>query len=427
MSPEAYKQMFGDGRRASIDPIIQNATPISAVTPGSEMFEVFTGMPPTGGLPVVNERTALTLSAVWACVSLIAGAISTLPMHVYQRKADGERKRLDSDDLWWILNEEFCPRWVASAGWEWMVLSRLFHGDAFAEIKRTGARITGIVPLHPLRTEPVIWPDGTRLAYVVSPEPGLANQSVRVLDQDDVLHVPGLGFDGRRSLSPLRHALRMSGAVALATQDYSGQFFGNMARPDYALSTEQGLDKEAIELLRTQLDEQHARRRGQAGRPMLLQGGLKVEAISLSNEDAELIASRQFQIEEIARVYGVPPFMIGHNEKTTSWGSGVAEMGTAFVRYVLRSHLNAFQNEINRKFFRTAAKCSEFDTFELERADMKSLFEAFRAALGRAGEPGFLTVNEVRKFLNFNKVDGGDDLAQGGSDAAQPAVQPATE
>src|SRR3546814_11962844 len=87
-------------------------------------------------------------------------------------------------------------------------------------------------------------------------------------------------------------------------------------------------------------------------------------------------------------LYGVPPFMIGHNEKTTSWGSGVAEMGTGFVRYVLRPHLNAFQNEINRKFFRTAGRLAEFDPFELERADLKTLFATFRMALGRAVEPG---------------------------------------
>src|SRR3546814_10206626 len=101
--------------------------------------------------------------------------------------------------------------------------------------------------------------------------------------------------------------------------------------------------------------------------------------------------------------------MIGHNEKTTSWGSGVAEMGTGFVRYVLRPHLNAFQNEINRKFFRTAGRLAEFDTFELERADLKTLFETFRMALGRAGEPGFLSANEVRRLINYNRVENGED------------------
>src|SRR3546814_16524350 len=94
-------------------------------------------------------------------------------MHLYNRMPDGERTRRENDDLWWMLNEELCARWVASAGWEWMVLSKLFHGDAFAEIKRQGAKINGIVPLHPLRTEQVPRMDGPRLDYVLYPEPGV--------------------------------------------------------------------------------------------------------------------------------------------------------------------------------------------------------------------------------------------------------------
>lgn len=396
--------------------------PIATLRRGSEGYEFFTGVAASPGLPVVNERTAMQVAAIWACVSLIAGAISTLPMHIMDRNSNGEKKRREDDDLWWVLNEEFCPRWVASAGWEWMVLSKLFHGDAFAEIKRTGARVTGLIPLHPLRTEPVPWTDGSRLAYVVYPEPGLIGQKVRVLDQDDVLHIPGLGFDGTRSLSPLRHALSLTGGVALAAQDYSGQFFGNQARPDYALTTASALDRAQIEDLREQINEQHARSRGMSGRPMLLQGGLDFKAITLPNNDAELIATRQFQIEEICRVYGVPPFMVGHNEKTTSWGSGVAEMGTSFVRYVLRSHLNAFQNEINRKFFRTARTVAEFDTFELERADLKTLFETFRSAIGRAGEDGFMTVEEVRRLISYPASPEVGELAKGKTNEPQPAA-----
>lgn len=409
-----------DAREQSVQN--QAEFPIATLRRGSEGYDLFTGIPASPGLPVVNERTAVQIAAIWACVSLIAGAISTLPMHIMDRRANGEKKRRENDDLWWVLNEEFCPRWVASAGWEWMVLSKLFHGDAFAEIQRTGAKVTGLIPLHPLRTEPVPWTDGSRLAYIVYPEPGLIGQKVRVLDQDDVLHIPGLGFDGTRSLSPLRHALSMTGGVALAAQEYSGQFFGNQARPDYALRTEQTMDREQLENLREQVNEQHARSRGMGGRPMLLQGGLDIKAITLPNKDAELIATRQFQIEEICRVYGVPPFMVGHNEKTTSWGSGVAEMGTSFVRYVLRSHLNAFQNEINRKFFRTAQTVAEFDTFELERADLKTLFETFRSAIGRAGEDGFMTVEEVRRLISYPATPEVGELNKGQANEPQPAA-----
>lgn len=406
---------------------VQNgaSVPLPAIRRGSELYEVFTGSSGISNLPAVTEGTALTVSAIWACVSLLAGAISTLPMHIYDRDPEtGERTQRHNDELWWMLNEEFCPRWVASAGWEWMVLSRLFHGDGFAEILRRGGRIVGLVPLHPLRVEPVAWSDGSRLAYVVMPEPDMADQSIRVLDQDDMLHVPSLGFNGTRSLSPLRYALRTTGAVALATQNHSAQFFANQARPDYALIAPAGaaMTKEQIETLRSQIDENHSAARGSAHRPMLLTGGLDIKTLTLPNEDAELLATRQMQVEEIARVYGVPPFMVGHNEKTTSWGSGIAEMSAGFVRFSLRRHLNAFQNEINRKFFRTARVVAEFDTFELERADLKTLFETFRAGLGRAGEPGFMTVNEVRSLINFNRVPDGDAINPGASQNAQPTA-----
>jgi len=140
---------------------------------------------------------------------------------------------------------------------------------------------------------------------------------------------------------------------------------------------------------------------------MLLTNGLDIKTLTMPLEDMQLLETRKFQIEEIARVYGIPPFMLGHNEKTTSWGAGVEAMGTGFVRYSLRQDLNKFTNEINRKFFRTARRVVEFDTTELERADTKSLFESFRIAVGRAGEPGFMTTEEVRDRLSLKRVPDG--------------------
>lgn len=399
------------------------ATEVSStdIRRGTFMGDVF-GITGPAGLPAVSQTSAMQVSAVWACVSLITGAVSMLPAGIYRNLGRGERQREWSHPLDWALNDEFCPRWSASAGWEYLMLSRLFEGDAYARILRgPNGQFQGLVPWHPGRVETLVFKDGSRLAYILHPEPNTSNEAV-LLDQDDVLHVTGLGFDGRRSLSPLRHALRMAGAVSLATQDAAAQFYANQMRPDYALVAPEGVDwdREQIEDLRQQLYEKHAASRGQASRPMLLSGGVKIETISLSNEDAELLGTRQFQIEEIARAFGVPPFMIGHNEKTTSWGSGVAEMGTGFVRYVLRPHLRAFQNEINRKLFRGPGMQVEFDTFELERADLKSLFESFRAAMGRAGEPGFITPNEVRSLINLPRDTSpeSDELHRGHAAAA---------
>lgn len=400
-------------------------TPLPEITRNSSTWGDFFGS--SGGLVVPNEQTALTISAVYACVNLIAGAISALPMHIYRRTANGERDRLQDDGLWWMLNEQFVPRWSAANGWEYLVQSLLFHGDAFAEIKRQGPTIVGLVPVHPHRVSVVPSTDGMRLVYVISDEPALSRggkPGYKVLDQDDVLHVAGFGFDGCRSISPLKHHLRMTGAVALATQEYAARFFANSARPDILLSTDQVINQETADQIRERWNEvyQGVERSSKAA---VVGNGVKVQQLTMSLEDAQLIATRQFQIEEIARAYGVPPFMIGHTEKTTSWGSGVETMGQGFVRFTLRQHLNKFQNEINRKFFRTASRVAEFDTFELERADMKSLFEAFRVAIGRAGEPGFMSTDEVRGFLNLKKTPGGDKLTTGETDAPEQASEPA--
>ncbi len=410
------------------EPTIRNdITPVdsSLIVRGSDMFEAMT-LGGSGGLPLPTEKTALTISAVYASVNLLAGTISALPVHIYKRSPKGERDLLPSDDLWWVLNEQMTPRWSAAAGWEFLGQSLFLHGDAFAKIKRSPATamVVGLEPVHPYRVTVVPNTDGTRLIYAINADPLVPGSEREVLDQDDVLHIPGFGFDGIRGLSPLRYALRMAGSVSLATQDYAARFFANSARPDVVLETDQKLLPEVIDNIRDQWSSRH-QGSANAHRAAVLTNGLAAKVLSLPIEDVQLLEIRQFQIEEIARIYGIPPFMIGHNEKTTSWGSGVEAMGIGFVRYALRQHLNKIQNEINRKLFRTAAKVAEFDTTELERADTKSLFDAFRVALGRAGEPGFMTVNEVRARLSLKKATGGDSLNPGAPNAPQPPPQPA--
>lgn len=414
------------GRRAPTPwpdlPEIEASIAMPAITQGTAMGEVF-GLPGNANMPVVTEANALTVSAIYACVNLLSGVVAALPAHIYAINKDGNRSRLHDDPLWWLLNEEFSPRWIASAGWEWLMLSRLFYGDAFAHILRQGSRIIGLRPLHPRFVQVAPYPDGSRLVYRIWPEIWEAKREPIVIDQDDVLHVPGLGFNGIRSMTPLQYSLRTTGSVALATQDYSAQTFANRARPDYALTTDKDLTREQIEDIRSQIDENHGRAAGNGGRPMVLKGGLDVKTLSMTNEDAELLGTRRFQVEEICRVYGVPPFMVGSTEKTTSWGSGVSEMGSAFVRYTLRQHLNAFQNELNRKFFHTASRVIEFDTFELERGDMKGLFDALRVAVGTAGAPGWITPNEARAIIYKNPIPGGDTLFSGVNNA-KSADQP---
>lgn len=393
---------------------VQNAGPypLSSITPGSEAWGELFGRSGRG-LPAPNEYAAAASTAIYACTNLISGAIATLPVNINRIDVKtGERDRLFDDDLNWIFNEEMSPRWNAAVGWEYLSKSLLFEGDAIAIIKRDRVgRPKGLEPRHPRLVQNGVTDDGSRMVYRVHPEVigGRQVGEIRDYDQDDILHVPGFGFNGLRGMSPLRYSLRQAGAIALAQQDYAANFFANSARPDYALTTDQQLQPPKVKELQDLIDERH-RTPENSHRPMLLHSGLKMSTLSISASDMQLLEQRKFSVEEIARAYGVPPFMIGHNEKTTSWGSGVAAMGIGFVRFTLRQHLNKFQTEINRKIFRTASRAAHFDTTDLEQADFASLMQSLRIAVGRAGEPGIMRVNEARAALKLKKDPAGEFL-----------------
>lgn len=353
----------------------------------------------------VNEQSARGVAAVIACVNLIGGSIASLPLHFYRREKDGSRQRIDSP-LWWLFNERPSAAWSAAAFWQYMSDARLFHGDAFARLHRgsamaTGGQVIGVEPWHPLFVDVEVDTDG-RLIYGFRPRPGIDPIGTKtvVLEQDDVLHIAGPGFDGRRSPSMLRSALRHAAGIASAADQQSAQFMGDGARPDFAIEVPGDMGPEQRETLRQSWVARHT---GQGAKkaPVVLAGGMKLHQLTMSAEDAQMIATRGFQVEEICRVFGVPPFMIGHTEKTTSWGSGVEQMSIGFVKYTLQRHLVAFEQEINAKLFRRAPNFCEFVTAGLERGDIKTRFEAYRIALGRAGERSWIKPSEIRSLENM--------------------------
>jgi HK97 family phage portal protein len=350
----------------------------------------------------------MNVSTVHACVNLIGGAISSLPLMFYRRTDNNEREAYKPDE-WWMLNEQPTTAWGAATAWEFASQSLLLRGDSFWRIlraSRMSPKIVGFEPLHPLTVRVRRVDD--RNVYDVAPQ--LAQQlgsgvATITLDQDDMLHVPGPGFDGLRGLSQIQSVLRLSGGISLSADAWTSAFFKNSARPDYALETDANLKKDQIDDIKAQIDEQH-KGAAKSHRPMVLHGGLKVKAITINPEDAQLMELRRFQVEDVCRAMGVPPFMVGHTEKTTSWGSGVEQMSIGFVKYTLQRHLVKFEQEINRKVFRTSRNFCEFLTAGLERGDLKSRFEAYRIALGRAGEQPWMAYDEIRRLENLAPREG---------------------
>lgn len=383
--------------------------PSSAGVKGSELYDWFTGGISLGST-AVTERSAMGVSAVYACVALIGGAIASLPLPIY-RRTDGGRERADHP-VWWLLNEQPHPDMSAAAFWEYLLTANLLYGDAFAEIVRTSPNTNAVRwlrPLHPRCVQVDCLEKDNGLVYTVTDPDG--DEPTRTILGADMLHIPGVGFNGKRSLSPVRHAARNAVGIALAADEWSAGFFQNGARPDFALTTDGTLKPEQIDSLRDQWANRHAGAANR-GKPVVMQGGLNVQPLTVPAEDAQLIETRRMQVEDIARIYGVPPHMIGHTTASTSWGSGIEQQAIGFVRFTLQRHLARIEQEINRKFWpRSLQYFAEFNVSGLERGDYKTRNEGYRVALGRAGEPGWMTINEVRRMENLPPLPEGDKIA----------------
>jgi len=378
----------------------QAAVPISTVTPGTDMYDILTGGFAGSGAGVpVTEQSIMAVGAAYACVGLIGGALAALPFHLYKRSVDG-RERYEND-IWWLFNESPCPAHTASSAWQYAAQSIGLKGDGFWRIKRVTPwtnTIEAFIPHHPDRVH-VVQEDG-RNYYQVQNDKG----TIEIVDQDDMLHFTGIGFDGKRSISPIRAALRPAGGIALAADEYASAFFKNGARPDFALTTPGKLDPEAANLLRTTWASRHGGP-SNAHLPAILAGGLDVKQLTMSAEDAQLLTTRKFQVEDIARIFGVPPHMIGYTEKASSWGSGVEQMSIGFVRYTLRRYLDSIKQEINRKVWpRSRLYFGEHDTDSLLEGDAKAQAEYFAKALGGPGSQGWQALNEVRIRKNLKPI-----------------------
>lgn len=393
----------------------QNATVVSTGDTSAilEMFQIPADV--TGRN--VNETSAMRVSAVYACVRLISAALATMPLDLYRRGAGGNDKLNERDDVWWLLNEEPHPRWTASSMWKWLSRSEMLRGDGLARIMRNrNGFVTGI--------EPMVWAtveiravDG-RLRYYQMGD----NGKVQAFDQDDIIHIPGFGFDGRRGLSTIQWGARSGIGIAIATDEFSGRFFGDGAMIKHAIKSPGRMDEPTIENLRAQWAERYAGLNN-AYKPIVLTQGLDVTELSMSAEDSQLLEARKFQVIDIARAFGVPPFMIGEMEKTSSWGSGIEHMSLGFVKYTLQDRMTSIEQELNRKLFRTSGRFVKFNADEMLRGDSAARAKFLRELVGGSQGPGIITTNEARATEGWAPLPEGNKLYEPkGSATPAPAA-----
>lgn len=408
-----WNRLFGGQPAAPperIEPTVQNI--------GGELFGEL--LPTRSGV-YVNEATAMRQGAVYACVQLLAGILATLPLHFYRRKAD-VRERIDHD-YWWLFNESATSEYTAAAMWEYGMESRLLSGDMFCRLLRDRrGKVAGVQPLDPRAVSVQRMADGWRMYTCWLPD-----GKVKALHEDDVLHVSGLGFDGLRSQSPIRHHAGHSViGLALAQDEFGERSLGQGNHSDVLLSTPAKLSPDQKDELRREVDSRY-HGLANTGKPMVLSGEFRLDRLKLSPVDVQLLEARQFSVVEVARIFGVPPHMIGATDKATSWGSGIESMTLGFIKFTLKRHLEAIQQELNRKLFpRDTGIFCEFDLDALQAGDSKAQAEYFAKALGGPGSQGWMCINEVRRIKNLPPLAGGDDITLAGAVHAdkQPADPP---
>lgn len=388
------------------------------VTYSDSVMDAFGVGPSAASGLSVTPTSAMRVAAAFACVRVIAGGISTLPINCYQSTGD-IKARLPRDDLWYKLNEQPSSQFTAASHWEGVSMAQLLRGDAYTWIRRAmNGSVKELLPLPWGCVSPLRHTDGSVRYYVQIPELGINTW----LEPEEVLHFPGFGFDGLKSMSVIQYAARNATGNALAMDEYSGKFFSNGAHPSIVLNAPQKMNAEQIEKLQSAFSKKYSGSENFHRLPLVLTEGITAKELSLSAEDSQLLEARKFQVIDIARAFGVPPHMIGETSASTSWGSGIESMSRGFVTYTLQPHLVRIEQELNRKLFpRDTGKFLQFDRDALIEGDSKAQAEYNRAALGGPGTgQGWMTVNEVRRAKGFAPVDGGDVIFDPRQQQAQP-------
>ena len=350
----------------------------------------------------VTFDSAMQLSAVWACVKLLSETVSSLPLNIYRKTDDG--RKIDDRHPLSILLAGKVNKWQNKIEFfETVMLNLITQGNAYCVVERHAGRIVGLVPIMSNQVEPMLLADGS-LVYNYTNDNGVA-----VLAAQNIWHIKLMG-SGTVGMSPLAYQ-RSTLGIAQAAESATGKIYRNGAKPSGVLSIDRVLTSAQRDQVRANFSTLSETK---DDRLIVLEGGMKFDAISLSPLDIELLASRKFQISEICRWYGVPSVMVNDNNGSTTWGSGIEQIMQGFYKLTLRPILEKFEASILVSLMDPSERARyevEFDFDALLRADAKSRFESYRVAIASS----VMTPNEARKQEHLPAKDGGDQLFMQGA------------
>ena len=348
----------------------------------------------------VNERSAMQMTAVYACVRILSEAIAGLPLHMYRYKDEGGKEKALDHVLYRLLHDEPNPEMTSFVFRETLMTHLLLWGNAYAQIIRNGkGEVIALYPLMPNRME-VNRDSNGRLYYeyqTMKEDAPTMKGAVYQLDPSEVLHIPGLGFDGLVGYSPIAMAKNAIG-LSMAAEEYGAKFYANGAAPSGVLEHPSVLKDPA-----KVRDSWNAAFGGSSNshKVAVLEEGMKYTPISISPNEAQFLETRKFQIDEIARIFRVPPHMVGDLEKSSF--SNIEQQSLEFVTYTLSPWMVRWEQSLSRALLSEDEKVNYFFKFNVDgllRGSYHERMQGYSVGI----QNGFMCPNDVRELEDLDLI-----------------------
>lgn len=363
-----------------------------------ELARVWGASPVSAGIHV-SEHTALNYSAFWAAVNGISGDVSSLPLNLYRRIEGGGKERYDAHPLYRILHDNPNPEMTSMTFRRTLMAHVLTWGNGYAEIERDGAgRVKALWPLMPYAVTP--FRDSGRLLYRVAND---GSNAEVIFNPSDILHVPGLGFDGTMGYSIVAKA-RESIGLGLAAERFGGSFFGNGSTMGGILSHPGKLGDVGRKNLKDSIEARH-QGVDRAHKFMVLEEGMTYARVGINPDDAQFLETRQFQVAEIARWFNMPPHKLADLSRATF--SNIEQQSIDYLRTTLMPWLEAWEQELMFKLISPLERRQQLIEHVTEgvlRGDAQARSEFY----SKLFSIGAVTINEIRSRENLNPIPGGD-------------------
>lgn len=362
-------------------------------------WRFFMGLSSAG--KVVNERTSMQITAVYACVRILAESVAQLPFNLYKYVEGGKEKAI-SHSLYRILHDEPNPEMSSFVFRETLMSHLLLWGNAYAQIIRNNSgEVVALYPLMPNKMNVTRNKTTKQIEYEYmhsnEDEANTLKDEKVTLKARDVFHIVGLGFDGLVGYSPIAMAKNAIG-LSMATEEYGSKFFNNGARPGGVLE-HPGIIKDP-EKLREEWSNTFGGS-GNSNKVAVLEEGMKYQPIAISPNEAQFLETRKFQLNEIARIFRIPPHMIGDLDKSSF--SNIEQQSLEYVKYTLEPWLVRWEQEVQRKLLTENEKTKYFSQFKLEgllRGDYESRMKGYSIGI----QNGFMCPNDIRELENLDMI-----------------------